>query len=65
MIKRVRLLLLSLLLIGCSPAVLEGEVVSSNEAGQGLKEYLVRTNDEIRPNVLANCLHILWLSLDC
>ena len=44
-----RLLLYSLLLFGCSPSMLEGEVVSSKDIGQGLTEFLVKTNDEAIP----------------
>ena len=49
MIKRLRLLLFPLLLVSCSPSVLEGEVVSSKGIREGLTEYLVKTNDEIVP----------------
>lgn len=52
MTKRLRLLLfplLLLLLVSCSPSVLEGEVVSSKGIREGLIEYLVKTNDAIVP----------------
>ena len=49
MMNPLRLFLFSLVLFGCSPTVLEGEVISSKDAGQGLTEYLVKTNDESIP----------------
>ena len=49
MINPMRLFLFSFLLFGCSPSMLEGEVVSSKDAGQGLTEFLVKTNDKTIP----------------
>ena len=49
MTKCLRLLLFPLLLVSCSPSILEGKVVSSKEIREGLTEYLVKTNDEIIP----------------
>lgn len=49
MINPLRLFLFSFLLFGCSPSILEGEVVSFKHAGQGLTEFLVKTNNENIP----------------
>lgn len=49
MINHLLLFLFPLFLFGCSPSMLEGEVVSSRDAGQDLMEYFVKTTDKSVP----------------